>query len=110
MPTLTQAAESTQPVEQQVIPPAGVTPTSDSVFMAFVSQPSFGLPVMPAPASPAWNTASWVTDSDGTFWASCLVGPELGGIVLAAGAYVIAVRVVDSAARPEIFGWELNVV
>jgi hypothetical protein len=107
MPTLTQSVESSQPVEQQVIPPAGVTPTSAPVFMAFVPQPNYGPPVMPVPSSPSWNTASWVTDDDGTWWASCLVGPELGGVVLTAGAYVIAIRVVDPAARPELFGWSL---
>lgn len=107
MPTLTQSAESSQPVEQQVIPPSGVSPVSDPVFMAFVAQPNYGPPVMPAPSSPAWNAASWVTDSDGSFWASLLVGPELGGVVLTPGAYVIAVRVVDPAARPELWGWSL---
>lgn len=107
MATLTQSAESSQPVEQQVIPPPGITPASDGIFMAFVSQPNYGPPVMPAPSSPAWNAASWVADPDGTYWASVMVGPELGGIVLTPGAYVIAVRVVDPAARPELFGWSL---
>lgn len=109
MPTLTQPAQSTQPVQQQVIPPPGVTPTSDGLFMAFVPQPSYGPPVMPAPTSPAWNAASWVTDSDGTFWASTLIGPGLGGIVLAAGAYAIAVKIVDPAAVPCLWGWSITI-
>lgn len=107
MPTITQPAQSSQPVEQQVYPPSGVTPTSDPVFMAFVSQPTYGPPAMPASSSPAWNVASWTTDSDGTFWATCMVGPNNGGVVLTAGAYVIAVRVNDPAATPELWGWGL---
>lgn len=107
MPTLTQAAESSQPVQQQVNPPSGVTPTSDAVYMAFVSLPNYGPPAMPAPASASWNAASWVTDSNGNYWASCMVGPELGGVVLTAGAYAIAVKVVDPAAEPCLWGWSL---
>lgn len=107
MPVITQSAESTQPVQQQVNPPSGVTPVSDPVFMAFVPQPASGPPAMPSPSSPSWNAASWVTDGNGGYWASCTVGPELGSVVLTAGVYNIAVRVVDPAARPELWGWQL---
>lgn len=109
MPTLTQAAESTQPVQQAVNPPAGIDPSSDPVFMAFVVAPAYGAPAMPAPGSSAWNPASWVVDPDGTLWASCEVGPELGAVSLAANAYVIAVRVIDSTARPSLWGWGLTI-
>jgi hypothetical protein len=109
MPTLTQPAQSSQPVEQQVIPPSGVTPTSDPVFLAFVAMPTYGSPTMPASTSSAWNAASWITDSSGNYWASVMVGPNNGGVVLATGSYAIAVKVVDPAATPCIWGWSLIV-
>lgn len=107
MPTLTQPAESTQPVQQQVYPPSGTDPTGDPVYMAFVPMPASGSPSMPAPASGMWKAATWETDNGPVYWASCTVGPELGAIALEPGAYAIAVRVVDSSARPGMWGWSL---
>ena len=110
MGVLTQPAGSTQPVQQQINAledGAAYNPTGDLVYMAFVPQPNYGAPSMPAPGSPAWNTAYWETDPGPVYWASCLVGPELGGVALAQGAYAIAVKVIDSSAIPELWGWQL---
>ena len=110
MGVLTQPAASTQPVQQQVLATvdgASYNPASDPVAMAFVLQPNYGAPSMPAPGSPAWNAAYWESDPDGTYWATCLVGPELGGVVLTQGAYLIAVKVTDSSAIPALWGWVL---
>lgn len=109
MPVLTQLAVSSQPVQQQVIPPAGVNPSNDPVFMAFVPVPSFGPPPDPSPGQ--FNAATWEVDSNPTtYWASIMVGPANGGVVLAAGAYQIAVKVVDPAATPVLWGWNLLIV
>lgn len=105
MPVLTQPATSTQPVQQQVIPPVGVNPTSDTVEMAFIPQPASG--PLPNPTTGQWNAATWVTDSGPSYWASCLVGPANGGVVLAAGAYAIAVQVTDNPAVPVLWGLDL---
>lgn len=45
-------------------------------------------------------TAAWATDVSGNYWATILVGPENGGIALAAGSFVCWVRVTDSPAVP----------
>lgn len=111
MTTLAQPAVSTQPVQVQVLATAGGSaydPTADTVQMAFVAQ-SF------PPASPQssdWHTASWETDGTGasaTYWASCLVGPENGGISLARGTYVCWVKVTDDPAVPALPGPVLNI-
>ena len=108
MGVLTQMATSTQPVQQQINAledGAAYNPTGDLVYMAFVPQPNYGPP--PNPAGGQWNTAYWETDPGPVYWASCLVGPANGGIVLAQGAYLICVKVVDDPAVPELWGWTL---
>ena len=72
MGVLTQPAGSTQPVQQQINAledGAAYNPTGDLVYMAFVPQPNYGAPSMPAPAR-AWNTAYWETDPGPVYWAS----------------------------------------
>lgn len=107
MPALTQMAVSSQPVQQQINPPAGVNPSSDPVFMAFVPVPASGPPADPSPGQ--FNTATWQVDPGPVYWASCMVGPNNGGIALTAGSYVIAVKVIDPAATPILWGWTLIV-
>jgi len=105
---LTQMATSTMPVQQQVLATldgASYNPASDPVYMAFVPQPAYGPP--PNPTSGMWNAAYWETDPGGVYWASCMVGPSLDGVALTQGAYIIAVKVTDASAIPELWGWTL---
>lgn len=106
MATLTQPATSTQYVQQQVMAMKNGSvfdPSGDVVQMSFVSLPQYGPP--PNPSS--WNAATWEVDPGPVYWASILVGPANGGVVLAAGAYVIAVRVTDNPAVPVLWGAQL---
>ena len=99
--SLSQSALSTQYVQVQVTATVNGTsynPTGDTVQMAFVT-------VTSPPASPsAWNAAAWETDPGPVYWASCLVGPSNGGVVLAAGSYFVWVKVTDSPAVPVLSG------
>lgn len=99
MITLTQLAESTEPIQLQVVA-NGVSyaPTSDPVSIAFV--PVTSPPSSPDPTSGEWNTATWQTDPGPTYWASILVGPLNGGVNLAVGSYLVVLRVTDSPAVP----------
>lgn len=65
-------------------------PTSDPVSFAFVTSGS--------PGSSDWHTGSWDTVA-GAYFALCLVGPGAGGVPLAAGNYLIWLRITDN---PEI--------
>ena len=108
MGVLTQPATSTQPVQQQINAlAAGVSydPSGDPLYMAFVPQPTYG-PV-PNVTSEQWNTAYWEVDPGPVYWASCLVGPANGGVVLAQGSYLIAVKITDDPAVPVLWGWVL---
>ena len=111
MATLTMPSVSAQYVQQQVLAISGglpYNPTADTVQMAFIALPQYGPP--PDPQSADWHTASWETDSNPTtYWASCLMGPANGGVVLTAGSYMIAVKVTDSPAVPVLWGWNLLV-
>lgn len=111
MATLTQLATSLMYVWQEInvslITGASYTPTSDTVQMAFVPQPSYGPP--PDPVSGQFNAAIWGTGPGPTYWAGCLVGPG-GTVQLAAGSYVIAVKVTDSPEIPVLWGWGLLVI
>lgn len=107
MPLLSQAATSTQPVQQVVSPPSGINPSSDAVQMAFIPVPASG--IAPSPAPGQWNTAYWEVDSGPVYWASILVGPANGGLVLTAGVYQIFVKVVDNPAVPVLPGWLLSI-
>lgn len=108
MPTLTMPGVSTQPVQQQVtaiVDGAVYDPSADVVQMSFVAQPNYGPPPNPA----AWNAATWEVDPGPVYFASCLVGPANGGIVLAPGAYQIYVKVTDNPAVPVLAGWFLQI-
>jgi hypothetical protein len=101
MITLTQLAESTEPVQFQIEAIANGTPynpTADSVAVAFV--PVTNPPSSPDPVSGEWNTASWETDPGPVYWVSILVGPLNGGVPLAAGSYIAYVKITDNPAVP----------
>lgn len=108
MGTLTQLATSLEYVWQQVnatrIDGTVINPTSDTVQMAFVPQPTSGPPPDPVPGQ--LNTAIWGTGPGPTYWAGCLVGPG-GTIQLTQGSYVIAVKVTDNPEVPVKWGWTL---
>lgn len=80
---------------------APVDPTADTVTMAFAAagvQPS------------SWNTASWETDPTATparYFARCLVGP--GAVVLAAGRYVVWLKITDNPEAPVLAAGDLTV-
>jgi len=86
-----QSALSTEYVRVAI--DAGVDPTADNVQMAF---PLTGV----APVSGDWKSATWETDSStdpATYYARCLVGPGVGGVVsLTAGLYDVFVKVSDN--------------
>jgi len=97
--TLTQLASSTEPVQLLIEATQGgsvYNPTGDPVAIAILPDTS----PEPGYASSAWNTASWETDPGPSYWASILVGPLNGGVVLAAGTYIAYVRVTDNPAVP----------
>lgn len=100
MITLTQLAQSTEPVQLQVtaIGPSGgpYNPVADPVAIAFVTEAE----PPPGPTSGQWNTASWETDPGPVFWASILVGPLNGGVPLAVGNYIVYVKITDNPAVP----------
>ena len=111
MITLTQLAVSTEPVQLQVAATqngAPYNPSGDPVAVAFV--PITSPPSSPDPTSMEWNTASWETDSGPTYWASVLVGPANGGVNLAAGSYLVVVKVTDNPAVPVKPGAYLTIV
>jgi hypothetical protein len=110
MVTLTQLAESTEPVQLQVSATSeglAYDPTGDPVQIAFVPVPS--PPASPDPTDAEWNTAYWETDPGPAYWAGILVGPLNGGVQLEAGAYVAFVKVIDNPAVPVKPGCYLNV-
>lgn len=101
MQTLTQLAQSTEPVQVSIgatLNGAVYNPTGDTVAMAFVPAQPSGQP--PDPASGQWQPAAWETDPGPVYWASILVGPLNGGIPLTAGNYIVYVKVTDSPAVP----------
>lgn len=111
MPVLTIPAVSTQPFQQQVYALSGGSaydPTSDPVAVAFIAVPGYG-PV-PSPGDSDWHTASWETDAGPAYFASILVGPANGGLVLTQGTvYQAFVKVTDNPAVPVLPGWLLQV-
>jgi hypothetical protein len=99
--TLTQLAQSTEPVQFAVAATVNGTaynPTSDTVAVAFAPAQTAGQP--PDPTSGEWNPAAWEVDPGPVYWASILVGPLNGGVPLAAGNYICYVRVTDNPAVP----------
>jgi hypothetical protein len=96
---LAQSALSTQFVQVQVaaiVNGEAYDPTGDLVVMAFIPQSS--PPGQPGDSD--WVAASWETDPGAVYWATCLVGPANGGIVLDPGDYVVWVKVTDNPAVP----------
>ena len=84
------------PVEATVAGNA-YNPTSDVVQFAFK------LPDAGNPTSGDWHNGSWDTTATGGYLAQCLVGPGVGGVVLAASspaAYTIWVKITDSPEVP----------
>lgn len=76
-----------------VTPPTAVDPTSDVVYMAFLSSPP------PAqPQSSDWQTATWLATPVIPYTALCLVGPG-GTIQLTAGTWYVWIKI---SASPEI--------
>ena len=112
MPVLTQLATSTLYFWQQVqatrIDGTVINPTSDVVAIAFQPVPTFGPPS--DPTSGQYNAAIWGTGPGPTYWAGILVGPANGGLVLAIGSYVAAVKITDNPEVPCLWGWGLNIV
>lgn len=109
MPVLSMPSVSTQPVQQQVLATVGgaaYNPSGDTVQMSFVAVPTYG----PPPNPTVWNAATWEVDPGPVYFASCLIGPANGGIVLAAGVYQIYVRIIDQPAVPVLAGWQLQIV
>ena len=108
---LSQYAVSTEPVQFQVSAQedGGVyNPSSDPVYCAFVlvTGPN------PSPDGATWNTASWEVDSGNpspSFWATILVGPANGGIVLTPGTYACFLKVTDDPAVPVKFAAYLTI-
>lgn len=101
MQTLTQLAQSTEPVQVAVtatLNGAVYNPTADPVAFAFVPKQVSGPP--PDPTSGQWQAATWQTDPGPVYWASILVGPLNGGVALAAGSYIVYVKVTDNPAVP----------
>lgn len=91
--SLRQEADSLQYVKVKVtatVSGAAYDPTSDTVKMAFTA-------IDTNPVSGDWNTADWETIGS-NYYARCLVGPT-GTITLAAGTYVVWVKITDN---PEI--------
>lgn len=108
---LSQYAVSTEPVQFQVVAwddGASYNPSSDPVYVAFVPVTGSN----PSPAGATWNTASWEVDAgnpQASYWASILVGPLNGGIVLTAGTYLCFVKVTDNPAVPVKAGAYLTI-
>lgn len=83
---------SLEEVPVNITVPVGVNPTSDSVYMAFLSTPPPN-----QPTSGEWNAASWYVIGT-QFTAICLVGPG-GTIQLTQGLYYVWVKI---SASPEV--------
>ena len=76
-------------------------PTGDVVEVAFV-----GPGVTPAPAD--WHAGTWETAGTGVYYARLLVGP-VGGLVLAAAAYTMWVRITDNPEVPALEAGPLRI-
>ena len=101
MQSLTQLAQSTEPVQLSIaatVNGAVYDPSGDPVAIAFVPKQTSGPP--PDPTSGEWQPATWEVDPGPIFWASILVGPLNGGVPLAPGSYIAYVKVTDNPAVP----------
>lgn len=110
MGSLALLAQSTEPVQVAIAAVsngAAYDPTGGVVAMAFVPKQASGQP--PDPTSGQWQPASWQVDPGPVYWASILVGPLNGGVVLAAGSYIVYVRITDNPEVPVKPGCYLTV-
>jgi hypothetical protein len=99
------SSASTQNIYVEVTAQIGdviIVPTSDPVYMAFCANR-----VTPVPSN--WNTASWTT-SGTSYYATCLVGSQNGGVNLATGTYVVWIKISDSPEIPVLSAGYLNIV
>lgn len=107
---LSMAVTSTDDVQaliQYLVNGAASDPTGFPVAAAFAAMPAYGAPAAPAASSGTWNTATWETDTAGgspQYWGSVLVGPQNGGIVLAAGAWQTFWKITTSSSVPILPG------
>jgi hypothetical protein len=93
---------SLEEVPANVTAPVGVNPTSDAVYMAFLSVPP------PAqPTSGQWNVAGWQSLS-APYVALCLVGPG-GTTTLTAGQWYCWVKITASPEVPVKYAGILQV-
>jgi len=93
--TITLAATSTEYIPANISANTGgmsFNPTSYTVQFAFIAGST-------QPQSGDWHTGSW-SSSNAPYIAEILVGPANGGLVLAAGSYVIWVKVISSPQVP----------
>lgn len=99
MITLTQLAQSTEPIQFSVQATQNGVPynfSADPVYVSFVPE---GAPP-PDPQAGQWNTASVETDPGPVYWITILVGPLNGGVPLAIGTYIAYWKVTDNPAVP----------
>lgn len=95
LPLFTQAAISTQYLPVDITAFSGGTtfnPTSDEVDFAFIAGPT-------EPLTGDWHVGSWVSGGP-PYVAQILLGPANGGLVLAAGSYIIWCRVIATPQVP----------
>lgn len=80
-----------------------VNPTGDVIQMAFMA-------VGTKPGSGDWHLGSWDSPALGVYLAQCLIGPNGGTTVLAAGTtYDVYVKVYDNPETPVIPAGQLAV-
>lgn len=82
-----------------------VSPTADSVEMAFVDEGT-------APVEDDWNQGSWETDTVSftpIYYARCLVGPG-GTIALTAQIWDCYVRITDAPEVPVLPGGQIRII
>ena len=68
-----------------------IDPSGDEVRFAFMASGS--------PVESDWVPGSWETASGG-YLAQVLVGPDLGGHVVALGSYNIWIQIIDTSEKP----------
>lgn len=107
--SLEQPAISTQYIQVEVLATSldgsAYDPSADVVQVAFI-------PVTYPPATPGlsdWHAAAWSQGPGGTWWATILVGPLNGGVVLAFGSWIVWLKVTDSPAVPALPGPLLSI-
>lgn len=103
-------AQSTQYIEVPVTNAQGVNPTGGSVSFAFLgpcNTVAQANELVPTSATTYWP-GSWQTTVS-PYMAAVLVGPQNGGVLLGAGAYLVVVKVSDVPEVPVLFSGPLVV-